>query len=491
VPGAAPAGTLAVAAPPDSVAFGGAFAYGPDGTTVAAASVGASALTSSGASASATASSDVTSLSLFGGEITAAKVSARAAAKAGPATAAGGNGGSLVSKLVVLGQSVSAAAGTQVPVADWGTLSVLVETAAPASGPGGRAYRATVSGLALRLTTAHAGLPAGTRIVVGDVAAAARAPVWPLAPARPPAPHPAPRPPPRPPVVTPTPPPAPQAPVTTRSHETHPRTRAKPTRHAHEHAKARSGAAPRSAVHRSRPKRRRRRGPTLPLRATPPLGSGDYVFPVFGDASFGDTFGAARADVSYHHGDDIFARRGTPVLAVADGTVFSVGFIPIGGNRLWLRDGHGNQFYYAHLAAYAPLGVNGARVHAGDVLGFVGDTGDARGTPFHLHFEVHPRRYLGLGYDGAVDPTGYLEGWRRPRALAPGAAAFPRVAARSAGGRLPEPGAILLHVADISSADGLEPGSLRTALDALEGAPLGRRSAKRGARPRTVPLARG
>ena len=55
--------------------------------------------------------------------------------------------------------------------------------------------------------------------------------------------------------------------------------------------------------------------------------------------------------------------------------------------------------------------MNGRRVHAGDVLGFVGNTGDAAGTPFHLHFEVHPVALLFLGYDGAVNPTQYLDAW--------------------------------------------------------------------------------
>ena len=124
---------------------------------------------------------------------------------------------------------------------------------------------------------------------------------------------------------------------------------------------------------------------------------------------------ALRGDVSggWHHGDDIFAPLGAPLLAVAHGTVFSVGWNKIGGWRLWLRDDKGWEYYYAHLSAYSPLAVNGAVVSAGDVLGFVGNTGDAQGTPYHLHFEVHPVRLLGLGYDGAVDPTKYLDAWRR------------------------------------------------------------------------------
>ena len=98
------------------------------------------------------------------------------------------------------------------------------------------------------------------------------------------------------------------------------------------------------------------------------------------------------------------------MLAVAKGVVFSVGWNTLGGNRLWLEDRQGNQFYYAHLSAYSPLAVNGARVNAGDVLGFVGNTGDAITTPYHLHFEIHPVSLLGKGYDGVIDPTQYLMG---------------------------------------------------------------------------------
>jgi murein DD-endopeptidase MepM/ murein hydrolase activator NlpD len=197
-----------------------------------------------------------------------------------------------------------------------------------------------------------------------------------------------------------------------------------------------------------------------PQLVTPALGGGPYVFPVYGPVQFSDTFGAARADVSWHHGDDIFAPLGSPILAVADGTLFSVGWNEIGGNRIWLRDREGNYFYYAHLAAFSTLAVDGATVRAGDVIGFVGNTGDAAGTPYHLHFEIHPVTLLGLGYDGAVNPTSYLLRWQRARDLeAPGLAGI-GWSRRSA----PAAGAILLAASDISSADGLEPGSLRRAL---------------------------
>ena len=148
-----------------------------------------------------------------------------------------------------------------------------------------------------------------------------------------------------------------------------------------------------------------------PLKITPRLGAPRYVFPVTGPASFTDSYGAARSDVSWHHGDDIFAPLGTPVVAVADGTLNRVGWERLGGWRLWVRDRLGNEFYYAHLSGYTRAVLENDLIKAGMVLGFVGDTGDAFGTPYHLHFEIHPRSLLPLRYDGAVDPTTYLDRW--------------------------------------------------------------------------------
>ena len=84
-----------------------------------------------------------------------------------------------------------------------------------------------------------------------------------------------------------------------------------------------------------------------------------------------------------------------------------VGTTPAGGNRLWLTDERGNAFYYAHLSAYAPEALEGARVHAGQVIAFVGNTGQAITTPPHLHFEIHP------GDGDSVDPYPYLLAWQR------------------------------------------------------------------------------
>ncbi len=217
----------------------------------------------------------------------------------------------------------------------------------------------------------------------------------------------------------------------------------------------------------ARPKEPRSNGlpPILsrPQTVTPKQNPQGYVFPVYGDSSYSDTYGALRGDVSggWHHGDDIFAPLGAPLLAVAHGTVFSVGWNKVGGWRLWLRDDKGWEYYYAHLSAYTPLAVNGAVVSAGDVLGFVGNTGDAEGTPYHLHFEVHPVGLLGLGYDGAVDPTKYLDAWKHLQDVRfDTVAGWTPANAASA----PKAGAILLQSSDISTATGLDPKSLQRAM---------------------------
>jgi hypothetical protein len=158
-----------------------------------------------------------------------------------------------------------------------------------------------------------------------------------------------------------------------------------------------------------------------PLKALPSLSytPSHYVFPVDGGASYVDTYGANRSDIydGWHHGDDLFAPLGTPVVAVATGTLSLVGWNPLGGWRLWLTDGKGNSFYYAHLAGYARTILEHHQVQRGQVIGFLGRTGDAFTTTPHLHFEIHPHEpaFVKLGYDGAVDPTTYLQKWRIER----------------------------------------------------------------------------
>ena len=115
------------------------------------------------------------------------------------------------------------------------------------------------------------------------------------------------------------------------------------------------------------------------------------------------------------------------------------------------------------------------------MLGFVGDTGDAEGTPPHLHFEIHLVGLLALGYDlSAVDPYPYLIAWQRLEDVrfVAGARWVPALDGTS---QAPTPGAFLLSSSDISSASGLDPASLARALrevSAEVGADAQRRSTR-------------
>jgi murein DD-endopeptidase MepM/ murein hydrolase activator NlpD len=132
-----------------------------------------------------------------------------------------------------------------------------------------------------------------------------------------------------------------------------------------------------------------------------------FVFPVGGATTIGGPFGSFRADTGFHEGNDLFADFGTPVVAVADGVVKNVGSLPISGNRLWVYADSGDEFFYAHLASFAPAAVNDRHVEAGTILGYTGNTGDAEPTPPHLHFEIHPNG------GKAVDPNPFLVAWQK------------------------------------------------------------------------------
>ena len=104
---------------------------------------------------------------------------------------------------------------------------------------------------------------------------------------------------------------------------------------------------------------------------------GTWVCPVQGPVSFTDTFGAPRSGGRRHQGNDLFSPSGTPLVAVTDGSVFFQGD-PLGGNAAYVQGNDGNTYYYAHLNDY----VGGARsVTAGELIGHVGNTGDAAGGP--------------------------------------------------------------------------------------------------------------
>lgn len=89
-----------------------------------------------------------------------------------------------------------------------------------------------------------------------------------------------------------------------------------------------------------------------------------------------------------HRGIDIFAPKGTAVVAVAEGVVSFIGEQPKGGRCIWLSTETGRSYYYAHLDRWATGLYEGLEVHPGDILGYVGNTGNAKYTPSHLHFAV-------------------------------------------------------------------------------------------------------
>lgn len=125
--------------------------------------------------------------------------------------------------------------------------------------------------------------------------------------------------------------------------------------------------------------------------AVQPVAINGLVCPVAGPVSFTDTWGAPRSGGRQHKGVDMFATAGTPVVAPVAGVAARTNN-ELGGLsfRLWGDDG---SFYYgAHLSAYAPATGD---VEAGTILGYVGTSGNARGTSPHLHFEIHPGRTQG------------------------------------------------------------------------------------------------
>jgi hypothetical protein len=150
-----------------------------------------------------------------------------------------------------------------------------------------------------------------------------------------------------------------------------------------------------------------------PLKAVPRL-----IFPVVGQVTYTDDFGDPRPG-GRHEGNDLMADRQSPAVAVEAGTVKFWTTSASAGCMLYLYGDSGTTYLYIHLnndltakndnrgtcvagTSYAPGLKNGAHVAAGQLVGFVGDSGDANGIQPHLHFEVHPN-------DGAaVDPYKYL-----------------------------------------------------------------------------------
>jgi len=122
-----------------------------------------------------------------------------------------------------------------------------------------------------------------------------------------------------------------------------------------------------------------------------PLNGTQLRMPVVGlnPHNLSDSWHDPREGGRVHKGIDIFAPRGTEVVAVSDGIVSYIGDQKLGGHCIWLTTENGASFYYAHLDRWAPGLYEGMEVQAGDLLGFVGNTGNAKNTPSHLHFGVN------------------------------------------------------------------------------------------------------
>jgi murein DD-endopeptidase MepM/ murein hydrolase activator NlpD len=148
-----------------------------------------------------------------------------------------------------------------------------------------------------------------------------------------------------------------------------------------------------------------------------------FVFPVASPHTFSEDFGDPRLpgtpQAHTHQGCDIVAAEGTELYAAERGVITQVDASGLGGNGIWLKGESGTYYYYAHLSAYVLGLAAGQLVEAGQLIGYVGHTGDAYGP--HLHFEVHPNG------GPAVDPYPILLAADPLSAVpvAPGASARP------------------------------------------------------------------
>jgi len=114
-----------------------------------------------------------------------------------------------------------------------------------------------------------------------------------------------------------------------------------------------------------------------------------------------DTWGAPRGTGRRHEGQDIFAPKGTPILSATNGFIYKIGENNLGGQTVSVIGSGGRIYYYAHLDAYARGIAVGDRVSKRTVLGYVGTTGNAQGTPPHLHFGIYT-------LTGAINPLPLL-----------------------------------------------------------------------------------
>ena len=122
-----------------------------------------------------------------------------------------------------------------------------------------------------------------------------------------------------------------------------------------------------------------------------------------------NTWHAPRGTDRRHEGQDIFAPKGTPILSATDGYIIRIGENSLGGQTVSVMGAGGRVYYYAHLDSYAPRIEEGDYVTTKTVLGYVGTTGNASGTPPHLHFGVYSS-------SGAINPLPLLSGRAQEKA---------------------------------------------------------------------------
>lgn len=131
-----------------------------------------------------------------------------------------------------------------------------------------------------------------------------------------------------------------------------------------------------------------------------------FGFPLKPTYSYVDTYGADReGGKRFHQGTDLFAKKGTLIYNVCPGRVEKLGWNRLGGERVGVRGDDGNYYYYAHLDAINPQLVVGQKIKTGDLIGKMGNTGDAVSTPDHLHFGIE------LPNGDWLNPYPFLKVW--------------------------------------------------------------------------------
>lgn len=127
----------------------------------------------------------------------------------------------------------------------------------------------------------------------------------------------------------------------------------------------------------------------LPAEGVPDWVTPGFICPVGGPTWFNDTWGAPRSGGRTHKGVDMMGPRYTPLVAVGDGVV-RLSYGSLGGNIVWLYADHGVNYFYAHLDSYPDGLTDDQRVVRGQVIGYMGDTGNPAPGAYHVHFGIYP-----------------------------------------------------------------------------------------------------